>query len=154
MRGARRGFILPVVLAAIVALGLLAGLALFDAVQEWRVASLADDRALARAALLEGLDAVARPPALAALCVSPPLAAQSVAGTAAGGGGWQVRWQHVGEGLVRAEVTGRGRTGAASRALALVVPDSVTRASGLLQCATATRLVPAGAGWIEAHPEG
>lgn len=154
MRGARRGFILPVVLAAIVALGLLAGLALFDSVQEWRVAALADDQAIARAALLEGVDAVARPPALATLCVSPPLAMQAGEGSAAGGGRWQVRWGHVGEGLVRAEVTGRGPAGSASRALALVVPDTVVRVSGLLQCASATRLVPAGAAWIEAHPDG
>lgn len=154
MRGARRGFILPVVLAAIVTLGLLGGLALFDAAQEWRVAALAEDAAVARAAMLEGVDAVSDPPALAALCVSPPLATQARDGASAGGGRWQARWQHVGEGVVRAEVTGRGPAGATSRAVALVVPDSVGRVAGLWPCPAASRLVPAGPSWVEAHPEG
>jgi len=65
--------VLPIVLAAIVSLGLLASLALFDAVQEWRGAGLADDQVIARAAALEGLDAVARPADLAGLCLRSPL---------------------------------------------------------------------------------
>ena len=44
MLGARRGIILPVVLAVLLALALLSSLAMFDAVQEWRVAGLAADR--------------------------------------------------------------------------------------------------------------
>ena len=154
MRGARRGFILPVVLGAIMALGLLSSLALFDAVQEWRVAGLADDQVLARAAVLQGVDAVAHPPDLPGLCVRPPLASVAATGPGAGGGAWLVRWRHLGDGLVRAEVEGRGRAGSRARVMALVVPDSGGRSSGLYGCAAATRLVPAGPGWLEGHPEG
>ncbi len=154
MRGARRGIILPVVLAAIVALGLLASLALFDAVQEWRVAGFADDQLLARAALLEAIDATASPPDLPGLCVRPALAPQLASGVAVAGGGWRVRWHHMGGGLVRAELEGRGRLGSRSRAIALVVPDSGDRSSGGYGCPAATRLVPAGTGWLEGHPDG
>jgi len=146
--------VLPIVLAAILALGLLGSLALFDAVLEWRVAGLADDRVLARAAAIEGTDAVSAPPDLAGLCVAPPLAWQERAGTAAAGGRYRVRWQHLGQGLVRAEVEGTGRIGARSRLVALVRPDSSERVSGLFRCPAARRLIPAVPRWLETHPEG
>ncbi|MCE9600725.1 MAG: hypothetical protein K8S21_00740 [Gemmatimonadetes bacterium] len=145
---------MPIVLAAILALGLLASLALFDAVLEWRVAGLADDQVLARAAAVEGTDAVADPPDLGGLCVRPPLAWEERVGTTAGGGRFRVRWQHLGDGLVRAEVEGTGRIGARSRVIALVRPDSSERASGLFRCPSAVRLVPAAPQWLETHPEG
>lgn len=152
--GPRRGIILPSVLAALVALALLSALALFDAVQEWRVAGLADDQVLARAALAEGLDAVGRPADLAFLCLSPPLARQTGVGTAVGGGRYRITWSHLGGGLVRAEAEGRGRTGARARAIALLRPDSTAWVSGVFGCPTATRLAPAGTGWVSVHPEG
>ena len=154
MSGVRRGMVLPIVLSAIVALGLLASLGLFDAVQEWRVAGLADDRVLARAAVLEGLDAVPRPPDLAGLCVRSPLAWMERSGASAAGGRYRVRWQHLGRGLVRAEVEGTGRVGGRSRAIALVEPDSSEWTGGLYRCDSAARLVPAAAAWLETHPEG
>ena len=146
--------VLPIVLAAILALGFLASLALFDAVLEWRVAGLAEDQVVARAAAVEGTDAVADPPDLAGLCIRPPLAWEERAGTTVGGGRFLVRWQHLGDGLVRAEVEGTGRIGARARVIALVRPDSSKRVSGLFRCASAIRLVPAGPRWLEMHPEG
>lgn len=145
---------LPIVLAAIVVLGLLSSLALFDAVLEWRVAGLADDQVVARAAAVEGTDAVADPPDLGGLCVRPPLAWEERAGTTAAGGRYRVRWQHLGDGLVRAEVEGTGRIGARSRVIALVRPDSSERVSGLYRCPSAVRLIPAVPQWLETHPEG
>ncbi len=145
---------MPIVLAAILALSLLASLALFDAVLEWRVAGLADDQVLARAAALEAVDAVAEPPDLAGLCLRPPLDwVERVGGTAAGGR-YRVRWQHLGGGLMRAEVEGTGRIGARARMIALVRPDSSERVSGLFRCPVARRLIPAAPRWLEAHPEG
>ena len=154
MSGVRRGVVLPIVLAAILALGFLASLALFDAVLEWRVAGLAEDQVVARAAAVEGTDAVADPPDLPGLCVRPPLAWEERAGTTVGGGRFLVRWQHLGDGLVRAEVEGTGRIGARARVIALVRPDSSERVSGLFRCPSAIRLVPAGPRWLEMHPEG
>lgn len=154
MRGDRRGIILPAVLASLVLLALLSSLALFDAVQEWRVAGLGDDQLLARAALLEGVDRVASPGDLALLCVSAPMGRQSVSGAASGGGRLRVRWSHLGGGLVRAEVEGLGRSGARAGAIALVRPDSIDRLAGAVVCPRATRLEPAGVGWLVAHPMG
>lgn len=153
-RRSRRGIILPTVLAALVALALLSALALFDAVQEWRVAGLADDQLIARAALHEGLDALARPTDLPLLCVSPPLSRQVATAPSVGGGAYRIAWSHLGGGLVRAEAEGRGRVGARTRAIALLRPDSSERAMGLYRCPAATRLAPAGTVWLTAHPEG
>ena len=154
MSGVKRGMVLPIVLAAIIALGLLGSLALFDAVLEWRVAGLADDQVLARSALIEGTDAVADPPDLAGLCVRPPLAWEERVGQTDRGGRYRVRWQHLGDGLVRAEVEGSGRIGARARVIALVRPDSSERVSGLFRCPVARRLIPAAPRWLETHPEG
>lgn len=146
--------ILPAVLASLVLLGLLSSLALFDAVQEWRVAGLGDDQLLARAALLEGLDRVASPGDLPLLCVSAPVAGQQASGTAVGGGRFLVRWTHLGGGLVRAEVQGLGRSGARSGAIALLRPDSTDHLAGMVVCSRATRLDPAGPGWLVTPPDG
>lgn len=150
----RRGIVLPVVLAVMVTLALLSSLALFDAVQEWRVAGLADDQLRARAALLEGLDAAAHPPDLAYLCVSAATNRQSAAGPAAGGGRYLLEWAHLGGGLVRATVSGRGRVGARAGAIALLRPDSSGHLGPGFACPTATRLGPAGPGWATTLPGG
>ncbi|MBP7549630.1 MAG: hypothetical protein KA761_05040 [Gemmatimonadaceae bacterium] len=154
MRGDRRGIILPAVLASLVLLALLSSLALFDAVQEWRVAGLGDDQLVARAALFEGVDRVASPGDLPLLCVSAPSARQLATGAASGGGRFQVRWSHLGGGLVRAEVEGFGRSGARSGAIALVRPDSTDHLAGMVVCSRATRLDPAGPGWLVTRPGG
>lgn len=151
---ARRGIILPAVLGALVALALLSALALFDAVQESRVATLADDRVLARAALHEGLDAASDPPDLAYLCVSAPVNLQVSAGVAAGGGRYLLEWSHLGRGLVRVSVSGRGRSGARAGAIALLRPDSADASGPGYSCPRATRLGPVGPGWVVAAPDG
>jgi len=154
MRVARRGIVLPVVLLVLVALELLSALALFDALQEWRVAGLAEDRVLAHAALEEGIDALRAPPDLPDLCLRPPLAAESRSGTASGGGAFRVTWSHLGDGIVHVRVTGSGRQGAEVRAIALVRPDSTERVSGVFACPAATRLEPLGPAWLVADPAG
>jgi hypothetical protein len=150
----RRGIVLPAVLAALVSLALLSSLALFDAVQEWRVAGLAGDQVLARAAMHEGVDRLATPDDLAALCVSPPLLRQGRSARASGGGRFALTWSHLGGGLVRAEVQGVGRHGARARAIALMRPDASEWVTGLFRCPAATQLEPVGAGWVTSHPEG
>jgi len=146
--------VLPAVLAVMLALALLAALALFDAVQEWRVSMLASDRVVARAAAIEALGAAASPPALAALCLSPPLAEQAASVPVAGTGGARLAWRHLGLGSVLADVTGTGPHGTRVRLLALLAPDSSETTSGLFRCPNATRLVPRGTRWVEGHPEG
>jgi hypothetical protein len=145
---------LPTVIAVVTALALLAALALFDAVQESRVASLAGDRVHARAALLEGLGAAAHPPSLAALCVQPPLAATTQTGASVGRGRYGVVWRHLGRGLVLAEVEGRGAQGGRARLRLLLRPDSGAVVAGLYGCPAARGLEPAGPEAREWHPEG
>jgi len=146
--------VLPVVLAVMVALALLASLACFAAVQEWRVALLAGDRVQARAAALSALGAAEFPPSLALLCLSPPVTVQERTIPVSGRGTAEVAWRHLGEGTVRAEIVGRGRHGSRARLLAHFAPDSVERASGLLRCPAATRLRLLGPRPVEGHPEG
>ncbi|MBL8998429.1 MAG: hypothetical protein JNL44_14035 [Gemmatimonadetes bacterium] len=145
---------LPAVLAVMVALALLSTAALFDAVQEWRVATLAADRVVARAAALSALGAVSRPPALDLLCVSAPGSVQGAAAPVPGAGSARVSWRHLGSGAVRAEVTGLGVHGSRVRFLAFLAPDSADRTAALYRCPAASRLLPFGPRPIEGHPEG
>jgi hypothetical protein len=136
------------------ALALLAGLALFDAVQEWRVATLAVDRVISRASALAALEGAALPPALVLLCVSPPLVEQFAVAGVGGAGAGRLAWRHIGGGSVLAEVTGTGPHGTRTRLLALLAPDSSETVAGLFRCPRATRLIPRGPRWVEGHPEG
>ena len=154
MRPPRRGIVLPVVLAVMVALALLASLALYAAVMEWRVATLAEDRVQARASALSALLHVDRPPSLDLLCVSPPTTGQVASAPVEGTGSARIVWRHLGGGTVRAEVTGTGRHGARARLLAFLTPDSLESSGGLLRCPAAGRLLPLGPRWVEGHPEG
>ncbi len=148
---------LPAVIAALVLLALLSALALGAALQEWRVATLAEDAVRARSAAERGLSDVATPPDLIALCVGGPGLEQlrilpapfpDVGGSAA------IRWRPLGGGVIRAEVQGSGQHGGRHRLLALLVPDSSERVLGLFRCPAATRLLPVPGRWVEGHPEG
>lgn len=154
MRPRRHGIVLPVILAVMVALALLASLSLHAAVMDWRIATLAEDRVQARAAALTALIHVDRPPSLEVLCLSPPTTWQVALAPLEGTGSARIVWRHLGGGTVRAEVTGRGRHGARARLLALLAPDSVERSSGLFRCPAAGRLLPLGPRWVDGHPEG
>jgi len=150
----RRGIALAVVLGVTVVLAALSALALFDAVQESRVATLAQDRAIARAAAIEGISRAWAPPDLALLCLSPPVNAQRLATVAPSGGVIRVSWRHLGTGLVLVQVEGRGVRGSRHRFRGHVVPDSTEWSGGLFRCPAATRLRPSGKGWLRGHPEG
>lgn len=150
----RRGIVLPAVLAVMVALALLVALAVFDAVQEWRVSTFAVDRVVSRAAALAALGAARQPPDIAALCVAPPLAGQTSSPGVPGAGTARVVWRHLGGGSIRAEITGAGPHGTRTRLLVLLRPDSSETVSGLFRCPGARQLVPAGPRWVEGHPEG
>jgi hypothetical protein len=152
--GPKRGIVLPAVLAVLVLLALLSALALGTAVQEYRVATLAEDAVRARAAAGRGLSEVAAPPDLIALCVGGPGLEQLRVLPSEAGGSAIIRWRALGGGVVRAEVEGRGQHGARHRLLALQVPDSAERVVGLFRCPAATRLVPVPGRWVEGHPEG
>lgn len=145
---------LPTVIAVLTVLALLGSLALFDAVQESRVASLAGDGVQARAALLEGLGVAAHPPSVAALCVQPPLASMTRSGASLGRGRYRVVWRHLGRGLVLAEIEGRGVNGGRARLRVLLRPDTGAVVAGLYGCPAAQRLSPSGPESREWHPEG
>jgi hypothetical protein len=150
----RRGIALPMVLGVLVALGLLSALSLADATRDWRVATLAQDALLARAAALSALAAAGDPPDLAVLCSSGPMATQVRVLALDGGSSATLGWRALQPGLVRADIEGRGLHGARHRLQAYLAPDSAERVMGLFRCPTATRLVPAAGRWLDGHPEG
>lgn len=153
MRSDRRGIVLPAVLAVLVPLSAISALALLEAAQELRVSALASDRVVARARAIEGLGHVWTPTDPAELCLRPPSLPRTVSLAAVGGGAILIRWHHLGRGLIRADVEGRGGRGAIARLSAHLRPDSLAIPPAF-GCPTATRLVPATGAWLEGHPEG
>jgi len=140
------------VLMVMIALGLLSSLALFDAVQSWRVALLAEDSVRARAAAYSAVASTFSPTDLALLCLRPPhfVVGGPVMHTANGTA--SVGWRSLGRGRVRAEVRGTGRNGAQFDLLVLLKPDSVPALPEVLGCPAATRLVPQGRIWLLRGP--
>jgi hypothetical protein len=153
MRGDRRGIILPAVLAVLVTTALLSALVLFDAAQDQRVAGMAQDRLRARASAIEGVQFVGAPGDVEALCIRPPLSPVERVRPTTSGGTVLLRWRHLGAGLVRVEVEGRGSQGSRWRYLGYLRPDPPPPALPL-GCPGATRLLPVGSRWLEGHPEG
>ncbi len=150
-RRSPRGIALPLVLLVLVALELLSALALTDALQAARAASLAEEQARVQAAALAAVDSLAHPPDLAWLCVQPP--SQPVQRRLPATNGLQVtlRWWSVGDGVLRVEVEATGTQGTRHRRLGWMRSDSVPTGPG---CPTATRLLPLGQPWLGPHPEG
>ncbi len=151
--GARRGIALPMVILVMVALAILSSLALFDALQAWRVALLAEDGVRARAAAMGALGTAFLPPNLALLCLQPP-SLLTLDSTESAGGRAEVGWRALGGGYVRAEIIGFGRQGARQRLVVLLTPDSLPALPGVPGCPSATRLRPQGQVWVLRHPLG
>lgn len=145
---------MPVVLLVLVALGLLSSLALSDALQASRVATLAEDAVRVRAAVIGGLEALAAPPDLPWLCLQPPNAPARASSSAPDGSRLLRQWWMVAPGVVRVEMEGRGPGGARHRRLGWMRPDSLLPLDPRPGCPDATRLVPLGPDWLGAHPEG
>lgn len=142
------------VVLVLAALGLLSALALSDAVQAWRASGLAEDDVKARSVALAALDGLRAPPDLPWLCLQPPHSSVWAGYPVSGGGRAELRWWSVRRGEVRAEVTGVGPRGARRRWLAQLVPDSLPTEPWVPGCPDAQALLPAGLGWLQAHPEG
>lgn len=152
--GNRRGIALPVALLMIVALGMLSALSLTDALQASRVATLAEDEALARAAALEGLSRLTAPPDVAWLCLQPPATPVVHVETLPGGQRVELRWWAVAPGVIRAEVLGVGTSGGRHRRLAWLRPVPQDPDDHRPGCPAAERLEPIGPDWLGGHPEG
>jgi hypothetical protein len=142
------------VILVLAALGLLSALGLADAMLATRVAALAEERVRAHAAMLEALPALFTPPDVPWLCLRSPDAPIRVLHAASGGSRVELVWWAVGRGAVRAQITGLSPLGGRHRRLALMAPDSLPTDPGQPGCPGATRLVPAGEGWLLPHPEG
>lgn len=150
----RRGIALPVALLVLVALAMLSALALTDALQSSRTAMLAEDEVIARAAVLDGLAALATPPDLAWLCLQPPASPVRVQAAAPAGRSLGIAWWSVAPGVVRAELVGIGAGGGRHRRIAWLRPEPLDPADGRPGCPDAQRLVPLDTEWLGAHPEG
>jgi hypothetical protein len=154
VRRLRRGIALPMALLVLVALGMLSALALTDALQSSRTASLAEDEVVARAAVLDGLAKLAAPPDLAWLCLQPAASPVRTRETLPDGRAIELAWWLVAPGVVRAELVGVGAGGGRHRRIAWLRPEPLDPADGRPGCPAAQRLVPLDSGWLGAHPEG
>ncbi|MBA3855078.1 MAG: hypothetical protein C0503_11735 [Gemmatimonas sp.] len=150
----RPGIALPMALLVLVALGLLSSLALTDALQSARTATLAEDEARARAAVLDALAGASTPPDLPWLCLQPPAQPVIVVDSTPSGQRIELRWWALRPGVIRVELTGFGRHGARHRRVGWMRPDSLDPTPLLPGCPAATRLLPAGPDWLGGHPEG
>lgn len=153
-RRLRRGIALPMVLLVLVALGMLSSLALGDALQSVRVATLAEDELRARAAAVAADSVLRRPPDLLWLCLQPPASPQRRVLGHRDGSRAELTWWMAGPGLVRVQVLGVGPSGARHRRLAWLRPDSLVPLDPRPGCPDATALEPAVQDWRAAHPEG
>lgn len=142
------------VLMVLVALGLLASLALQDAVLASRIAVLAEDELRARAAALSADSVLRRPPDIRWLCLQPAAAAQRRVLLQPDGGRVELAWWMTAPGLVRVQVTGTGPAGSRHRRLGWLRPDSLLPLDPRPGCPDARALVPAATSWRSAHPEG
>lgn len=68
---------------------------------------------------------LAHPPDLGLLCIAAPRSALHTPWTGEGGVRGDLRWRHVGRGIVLAELDVLGPRGARIRTLAWAIPDSV-----------------------------
>lgn len=150
----RAGIALPMVLLVLLALGLLSSLALSDAMQAMRAASLAGDGLHARAAAQRGLALAFEPPNLALLCLQPPHAEMVREVTFAPGATARLSWRMLPTRVIQLEVTGRGERGVRARLLGRLTPDSLPSDPWVFGCPAATRLRPAGPDWWIRHPGG
>lgn len=151
MPGRRRGFILVQVLLVVLVVAAWATLLLSQAAAAARTAGALEDQLQARIALAEGMLAVARPPDLRMLCLSPPLSSQRISRGAADGGAVVVRWRHLGDALVLAEVDAEGPLGARARRIAWLAADSIDRTADGVRC-MGTGLHPIGVSAVVARP--
>ncbi|MFZ9987207.1 MAG: hypothetical protein ACO3HV_05630 [Candidatus Nanopelagicales bacterium] len=101
--------------------------------------------------LASALDAALDPPDLAVLCLSAPLASMRVARSVPGRGRFELRWRHLGEAIVLAEIDAIGRGGGRVRALAWMTAEQVDRVDGVARCAGA-RLRPLAASSVVPRP--
>lgn len=154
MSGRRRGIALPMTLLVLVALGLLSALALTDALQASRVATLGEDEVLARAAMIEAVAGIGDPPDLAWLCVQPPANPVVQRTRLADGRRVERHWWMIGPGVVRVAAIGIGAAGARQRRIGWMRPDSLEPGAPGPGCPRAQRLVPLGDDWLGGHPEG
>lgn len=142
------------VLLTLLALTILSSLALFDALQAWRAAALAEDAVRARAAAHSALQQVFAPASLPWLCLQPPHLHTDREFTLPAGARARVSWRTFGPADLRAEVAGFGARGARHRLLVRLTPDSLPGDPWVPGCPSATRLLPAGPDWWVRHPEG
>lgn len=125
---------LPAVLCAVLIVSAWAAFALVQALDEARRASLAFDRMRATQRLGEGIDAIGRPPDLALLCLSGTTSGISVDRGGTDGTRLTLRWRHLGEGVVLAELAATGPLGGGVRAVAWLAVDSIDREPQGIRC--------------------
>lgn len=141
---ARQGIALPMVLLVSTALAVLASLAAVGALQAWRVTQFAEDALRAEIAAVNALRGARRPGGLEWLCLQPKHVVVRAVADSSRLAWAELRWRHLGSGLVRVEVDGVGVRGSRQRRALDLRPDSLPPPGPWLGCPGAVELAPAG----------
>ena len=128
--------------------GSLAMTAAADAVRQAR---MAQETLRAWVALASAIDAAPFPPDLALLCLSPPLAPVQRGWAVGLAERAEVRWRHVGDGIVLAEADAISSGGVRARALLWFRPALVAREDGMVRC-PGTQLHPLPSSGVVSRP--
>lgn len=116
-------------------------LAVTQALNATRRASDAHEALRVRVMATNALALAEHPPDLPLLCLTGPLGAQRRSWPQADDGRVEIRWRHVGHGVILVEVDAIGATLAQVRLIAWMTPDSLARSGVGRRCAGA-RLRP------------
>lgn len=147
VRRGKRGFVLTQVLLAVMLLAAWGAMAMAHAAGAVQRASMAREALHVRLGMFAAIDLAFRPPDLGLLCLSSPLAPQEHSA----GGGVELRWRHLGNGIIMAEVDVAGTRGGRLRTLIWMVPEVIEAGEGGIRCPS-SRLRSLGRGSVIPRP--
>lgn len=109
-------------------------IALSQAAQAARQAALAHDALRVRVVLASAREATLTPPNLPVLCQSEPLSPMRVMLTDGSGVSTEVRWHHLGSGIILAKVDVRSHGSGRARLLRWLVPEQYSHREDGVHC--------------------
>lgn len=131
----RPGFVLPQVLLALSLVVVWGAMAMAQAMGSLHEAILTREALEMRLAIAVGTESARTPPDVALLCSSSPLAPHRRVQEHADGGSTAIRWWHLRDGIVLAEVQVVGGRGGRARSLLWMTPEVVESEEGGVRCA-------------------
>jgi hypothetical protein len=139
------------VLLVVVLLSAYGAMALVQVAGPVRRARLAQEALQMRVSLLEGIERAMNPLNLPLLCLSAPLIPFREMRATKPGGHVEIRWRHIGNGIILTEVDAVGPSDGRARAIFWLTPDSLERSEHGVRC-VGSRLRPLASGALFPRP--